>query len=60
MQLSDYRAIDVSIRRDVKNTTTLRAIIVTEHRGLSLDARDWSRQAEGIIMIMVWTCLIDF
>lgn len=39
--------------RNTGETRRLRAVVVTEHRGLNLQARGWAAQAEGIIVVMV-------
>ena len=35
--------------------TPIRAVVVTEHRGLNLDARGWAAQAEGVLVVMVYS-----
>ena len=44
----------MSLRNAGNTKTMLKAVIVTEHRALNLDARGWAVQAEGIIVVMVY------
>lgn len=43
----------MSLRNTNETKTMLRAVVVTEHRGLNLDARGWAAQADGVIVVMV-------
>ena len=42
----------MSLRNAGEAKTMLKAVVVTEHRGLNLEARGWAAQADGIIVVM--------
>ena len=44
----------MSLRNAGNTKTMLKAVIVTEHRGLNLEARGWAAQAEDVIVVMVY------
>ena len=43
----------MSLRVCGETKTMLKAVVVTEHRGLNLDARGWAAQAEDVTIVMV-------
>ena len=44
----------MSLRYTGETRTMLKAVVVTEHRALNLEARGWAAQAEDIIVVMVY------
>ena len=46
----------MALRYAGDTNTMLKAVVVTEHRNLNLEARGWAAQAEDIIVIMVYPC----